>query len=205
VRADVDGATCTEVAASLCPQSNRCSLRQCTPKALCQGFSVTCFKPLLTSHQLLAGWKYSSDRACDGSTCISEAATCAMKMWNFNHEHFKYSHLPGWSEEGGGGGFLIMTAIFVPWLDITSGPRPLLWVSWITLRHATLDRAPWASDQSGAETSKWQHTTLKKRQISIPQPAFEPTIPPSERLQTHTWDLAATGIDNYRWYRIRNL
>jgi len=43
VRADVGeigyvGAMYTDGTTSLCPQSHRCCLRQCTSKALCQGF-----------------------------------------------------------------------------------------------------------------------------------------------------------------------
>ena len=43
----------------------------------------------------------------------------------------------------------------------------------------------WTSDQSDAETSTWQHTTLTTdRQTDIHLAEFEPTIPASERPQT---------------------
>jgi len=43
------------------------------------------------------------------------------------------------------------------------------------------------SDQSVAETSTWQQTTLP-RQTSIPPAGFEPAIPARERQQTHALD-----------------
>ena len=49
----------------------------------------------------------------------------------------------------------------------------------------------WTSDQSVAETSTWQHTTLT---TDIHGPlGFEPTISASERPQTYALDRAATG------------
>jgi hypothetical protein len=50
----------------------------------------------------------------------------------------------------------------------------------------------WTSDQPEAETSTWQHTTLKKRQTS-PE-GFEPAIPTSERPQTYALDRTATEV-----------
>ena len=50
----------------------------------------------------------------------------------------------------------------------------------------------WTSDQPDALTSTWQHTT-HKRQTSMSLAGLEPTIPASERQQTHALDLAATG------------
>ena len=47
----------------------------------------------------------------------------------------------------------------------------------------------WTSDQPEAETSTWQHTTI--RQTSMPPAGFENTIPASERPQTHALDRAA--------------
>jgi hypothetical protein len=49
----------------------------------------------------------------------------------------------------------------------------------------------WTSDQPDAETSTWQNTTLT---TDMSSPGFEPTIPVSERPQTHTLDSAGTGI-----------
>jgi hypothetical protein len=49
----------------------------------------------------------------------------------------------------------------------------------------------WTSDQPVAQTSTLQRTT-HNRQISIPQPWFEPTIPAGELLQNHAWDRVTT-------------
>jgi len=52
----------------------------------------------------------------------------------------------------------------------------------------------WTSDQPDAETSTGQHTTLTRRQTSMPPAGLEPTIPANERPQTHALDRAATEI-----------
>jgi hypothetical protein len=52
----------------------------------------------------------------------------------------------------------------------------------------------WTSDQPVAETSTWQHTTLTRHKTSISPAGFKPTIPESERPQTHALDRGATGI-----------
>jgi hypothetical protein len=54
----------------------------------------------------------------------------------------------------------------------------------------------WTSDQSDLETSTWQHTTLTRDRHPCPPAHFEPTIPASERPQTHALERAATGIGN---------
>jgi len=46
----------------------------------------------------------------------------------------------------------------------------------------------WTSDQPHANTSTSQHTTF------TPPAGFGPSIPASERPQTHAFDRAATGI-----------
>jgi hypothetical protein len=50
----------------------------------------------------------------------------------------------------------------------------------------------WTSDQSDAEASTWQHTTIM-RPTSMPPTGFEPTIPASEPPQTHALERSATG------------
>ena len=50
----------------------------------------------------------------------------------------------------------------------------------------------WVSDQPDAETSTSQLTTATTDNIHAPV-GFEPTIPESERPQTHALDRAATG------------
>jgi hypothetical protein len=64
----------------------------------------------------------------------------------------------------------------------------------ITLRHTTLRRTP--LDEWSARCRDLYLTThnTHKRQTSIPPGGFEPTIPASERPQTHALDRAATGI-----------
>jgi hypothetical protein len=52
----------------------------------------------------------------------------------------------------------------------------------------------WTNDQADAETSTWQITTLTRDRHPCPSAGFEPTIPASERPQTHALDLAVTGI-----------
>jgi hypothetical protein len=49
----------------------------------------------------------------------------------------------------------------------------------------------WTSDQSVAETSTWQHTTLNNRHTSMPAVGFEPTISAGERPKTYALDRAA--------------
>jgi len=44
----------------------------------------------------------------------------------------------------------------------------------------------WTSDQPDADTSTW-HKTAHKKQTSKPPVGFEPTIPASERPQTHAF------------------
>ena len=67
----------------------------------------------------------------------------------------------------------------------------------VTLRHTTLDRA--TLDEWSARHRDLYLTTSNthKRQIPMPPAGFEPTIPASERPQTHALDRAATGISNY--------
>jgi hypothetical protein len=61
-------------------------------------------------------------------------------------------------------------------------------------RHTTLGRTPldeWSARRRDLYLTK--HNT-HKRQTSMPPARFEPTIPVSERPQTHALDRAATGI-----------
>ena len=50
----------------------------------------------------------------------------------------------------------------------------------------------WTNDQSVAEASTWQHTTLTT-QTSMPWMGFEPTISAGERPKTYALDRTATG------------
>jgi hypothetical protein len=51
----------------------------------------------------------------------------------------------------------------------------------------------WTSDQSVAETSTLQHTTLTTDRHPYPPAGFEPTISAGERPQTYALDRAAIG------------
>jgi len=53
----------------------------------------------------------------------------------------------------------------------------------------------WTSDQPDAVISTWQHTLLPRGIVGI-----EPTIPASERPQTHDLDSPATGINSLKSY-----
>jgi len=58
----------------------------------------------------------------------------------------------------------------------------------------------WTSDQPDAEPLYLTTHTTHKRQTSMPPAGFEPTIPGSERPQTHALDRAATGICRFNLY-----
>ena len=64
-----------------------------------------------------------------------------------------------------------------------------------SFRHTTIGKLLWMSDKPDAKISTWQHTTLTRDRHPIPQTGFEPALPTSEPIQTHTLDSAATGID----------
>jgi len=53
------------------------------------------------------------------------------------------------------------------------------------------------SDQPDAETSTWQQKHSQETDIHAAG-GIEPTIPASERSQTHALDSAASGIGKYR-------
>jgi len=64
----------------------------------------------------------------------------------------------------------------------------------ITIRHATFGRTP--LDEGSARHRDLYQTThnVHKRQTSMLPAGFKPTIPASERPQTHALDCASTGI-----------
>jgi hypothetical protein len=89
------------------------------------------------------------------------------------------------------------TAHFILFHEATapSGPGfPYYWGFTITLRHITLGRTlldEWSARHRDLYLTK-QNT--QKRHTSMSPAGFEPTIPASERPQTHALDRAATGI-----------
>ena len=85
--------------------------------------------------------------------------------------------------------------IFLPWRNNPSGPRPPHYRRFmIILRHTILGRTP--LDEESARRRDLYLTTHNShnRQTSMPPAGFEPTIPTSNRPQTHALDRAATGI-----------
>jgi hypothetical protein len=62
----------------------------------------------------------------------------------------------------------------------------------ITFRHTTLGRTP--LDESSDRRTDIYLTTYKTHNIQASQAGLEPTIPASERQQTHTLDRPATAI-----------
>ena len=63
-----------------------------------------------------------------------------------------------------------------------------------SIRHTTLSRIP-LDEWSDRRRDLYLTThNIQNRQTSIPPAEVEPTIPESERLQTHALDRAATGI-----------
>ena len=79
-----------------------------------------------------------------------------------------------------------------------SGPKPPHYRGFtITLRHSTLGRTP--LDEWSARRRDLYLTThnTHNRQTSIPLAKFEPTIPESERPQTHALARSATGVGRF--------
>jgi hypothetical protein len=73
------------------------------------------------------------------------------------------------------------------------GPPPCRGFT-ITLRHTTLSRTPLDEGSARRRDLYLTKNNTHKRQTSMPPTGFEPTIPASERPQTHALDRAATGI-----------
>jgi len=89
----------------------------------------------------------------------------------------------------------IFALFFFTMWQCPSGSRPHHYRGFmITIRHTTLGRTP--LDERSAQRRGLYLTTNKthKRDTSMPPAGFEPTIPASERPQTHPFDCAATGI-----------
>ena len=68
----------------------------------------------------------------------------------------------------------------------------------ISLRHATIGRAPLNMKSVRSRGLYVTSHNTHKRQTSMPPAEFEPAIPASKRLQTHILNRAATGIGNVR-------
>jgi hypothetical protein len=81
----------------------------------------------------------------------------------------------------------------LPWRNSPSGPRsPHYRGFMITLRHTTLGRTP--LDEWSARRTDIYMKTQNTHNTQAPPGGLEPTIPASERSQTHALDRAATAI-----------
>jgi hypothetical protein len=82
---------------------------------------------------------------------------------------------------------------FPPWLNSPCGLVPTHFGGFtITLTQPSVGLF-WTSDQPFAETSTSTMHNTHKRETSMPSVGFQPTIPGSERPQTHALDRAANG------------
>jgi hypothetical protein len=74
-----------------------------------------------------------------------------------------------------------------------------------SLKHLTIGRTP--LDYWSAQLKNLCLTThnTHNRQIFMPSAGIQPTIPPSQRPQSHFLDRAATGIDNFLVLRVKIL
>jgi hypothetical protein len=73
----------------------------------------------------------------------------------------------------------------------------------LTLRHISLGRTllnEWSARRTDLYLTIYA-TLIRERERSIPPAGFEPTVPESERPQTHTVDRAATGFSHINYYR----
>jgi hypothetical protein len=74
-----------------------------------------------------------------------------------------------------------------------------------SVRHTTLARTPLVEWPARHRDLYLTAYTIHNRQTSILPAGFKPTIPASERLQTHALDCVATGIGNSMVYFTLNM
>jgi hypothetical protein len=80
----------------------------------------------------------------------------------------------------------IYLVIYFSWLHSPSGPRSSPCRGFdITLRHTTLGKTPLYEWSARCRDFYLKTHNIHKRHTSMPQAGFEPTIPASERPQTH--------------------
>jgi hypothetical protein len=86
----------------------------------------------------------------------------------------------------------------------TIGPGPPHYRGFtVTLRHTTLGRTPLDEGSARRRDLYLTNHNTHKRQTSMPPAGFEPTIPASERPQTHALDGAAAGIGSLALYAVK--
>jgi hypothetical protein len=83
---------------------------------------------------------------------------------------------------------------------LTEPGPPLFRGSAIILRYTTLGRTPLGEGSTRHRDLYLTTHNNHKRQTSMPPVSFEPTIPASERSQTHALDRAATRIGPMHMY-----
>ena len=82
--------------------------------------------------------------------------------------------------------------LFTHEATVPSRPRPPQYRGFtITMRHSTLGRSLWTSDQPYAETSSWQHATLTRERYTYSCLRWD------SNQQTHALDRVVTGIGPY--------
>jgi hypothetical protein len=85
--------------------------------------------------------------------------------------------------------------LFSNGLTTPSRPRPPHYRGFtITLRHTTLGRTPLDEGSAGRRHLYLTTQENHKRQTSMAPAGFEPTIPASQRPQSHAFNRAAAGI-----------
>ena len=83
---------------------------------------------------------------------------------------------------------------FLPWC--LRGPSPPHWRRFVITHNDASQSVGirWTSDQDRCRDLYLTVRNTHNRQTSLPSAGFEPTIPTSQRPQTHALDRAATGI-----------
>jgi len=89
---------------------------------------------------------------------------------------------------------LICTQFFLPWRNSHRGPRPRIEDSWWQTHHTRYDSSERVI--SLTHIPLFDNTQHSNRQASMPLAGFGPTIPASERSQTHALNRAAAVFSN---------
>jgi hypothetical protein len=153
--------------------------------------------------------------------CLSGKRSCLPGCWRkgaVKRNHFKFGGLKQTTtyEEGKNGCISLICFLFSLGIIASpyyisfffyhgttapSGPRPSHYRGFtITLTHITFGMTPLDEWSARRRDSYLTTHNTHKRKTSMPPTGFEPTIPASERPQTHVLDRAATGIGCYVYW-----